>query len=212
MLTNAREGWQTRLELANGLIRDLGDRGRQFFHRGDVYAAFEVHDGELRWRDDYTRKLVRPSDGGPRAADNRARFSHGGSLWALVTSLADYVTSGDPTLYGGLFGRHLGYPQEDMLALVLRAREIGFYHRPEEIDARHAILRKDDPQRPAGSSFRIGGHPREIVVLMDWDGEDGSPCRAALAECGSDRAAALALVGIYEATQEAAAPAMTPAF
>ncbi|MDW9481782.1 hypothetical protein GOB57_24340 [Sinorhizobium meliloti] len=87
---------QTRAERvvhANSLIEEVAKRGRGFFHHkaSGRTASFEVTTGgRLRFRDEYTQKLIDTSWPG-----RWQHFSGGGTLQRLVSDLTKYVAQGE---------------------------------------------------------------------------------------------------------------------
>ncbi|MCV9964176.1 hypothetical protein OIU34_20030 [Pararhizobium sp. BT-229] len=79
---------------ANALIEEVAKRGRMFFHHkaSGRTANFEVTSGgRLRYRDEYTQKLIDTARAG-----RWQHFSGGGTLQRLVSDLTKYVSNGEP--------------------------------------------------------------------------------------------------------------------
>jgi hypothetical protein len=90
-----------RIEHANALISEVAKRGRMFFHHkgSGRTATFELtRGGRIRFRDEYTQKLVDTSRPG-----RWPNFSGGGTLQRLVSDLHKYIASGE-RISSGHFG------------------------------------------------------------------------------------------------------------
>lgn len=88
---------------ANTLIDEVAKRGRMFFHHkaSGRTANFEfTSGGRLRFRDEYTQKLIDTSRPG-----RWQHFSGGGTLQRLVSDLTRYIARGEriPAAHFGPF-------------------------------------------------------------------------------------------------------------
>ncbi len=86
---------------ANALIEEIAKRGRMFFHHkaSGRTANFEVTSGgRIRFRDEYTQKLIDTSKPGWWQ-----HFSGGGTLQRLVRDLTKYISQGE-RIPSGHFG------------------------------------------------------------------------------------------------------------
>lgn len=76
-----------RLEKSNELIIAIASCGRKFFRYGDSVAYFKLDENQrLWWIDEYSKKGLQ--------LHNRywpQKFSHGGTLQALVAALKNYI-------------------------------------------------------------------------------------------------------------------------
>lgn len=90
-----------RIDSANALVLEISSRGRRFFHSARFcrVGAFEMTAKcKLRWRDEYTDKLV------DTTSDRMwPYFSHGGTLRRLLEDLTAYIVDGTK-LHHGHFG------------------------------------------------------------------------------------------------------------
>ncbi|SLJ98333.1 hypothetical protein SAMN06272722_102733 [Paenibacillus sp. RU5A] len=120
---------QDRIDKINELIRVIGSRGRRFLYSKthDRYAAFHWADGNLWLVDDYTNRPLLMND---LVQGQHRYFSHGGTLWGLVCDFRDYILGANDTNhnngYGGLYGTHWAYPEEDMKSIQQHAIELGY--------------------------------------------------------------------------------------
>ncbi|MCU6798020.1 hypothetical protein OB236_38435 [Paenibacillus sp. WQ 127069] len=126
-----------RIELVNRLIREIGDRGRQFLYskKHERYAAFHWANGRLWYTDDYTGTPMLMEEGKEgKTREQKHAFSHGGTLWGLVNDFRDYIFGDDDANhnngYGGLYCQHWGYPAEDIEAIREIAIELGYLKKP----------------------------------------------------------------------------------
>jgi hypothetical protein len=88
MLTKAE-----RMAHANDILLSVSRHGRRFFYcpRADRVARFEMDaHGCLRFRDEYTDRVIRLVKGGKWRG-----FNNGGTLRRLVEDLAEYIRTGE---------------------------------------------------------------------------------------------------------------------
>lgn len=128
-----------RIENANQLIREIGDRSHRTFYyeKEDRYAAFHWAGGRLWLTDHYTGlPMIMEQNFEGKTREQKRRFSSGGTMWGLVNDFKDYIFGDDDANhnngYGGLYCRHWGYPPEDMDAIRGVAIELG-YLKPLEV-------------------------------------------------------------------------------
>ncbi|OPH61871.1 hypothetical protein BC351_01115 [Paenibacillus ferrarius] len=119
---------QNRIDIVNRIIQEIGNRGRNFFYKPNHhgYAHFTQVGKTLFYYDDYTGARIYPYE---QFYDQKG-FSHGGTLWGLVNDFRYFIVKGTHSNgkhgYGGLLGAHWAYPEEDMKAIQLLARELGY--------------------------------------------------------------------------------------
>jgi hypothetical protein len=159
---------EARLRDANDLVVQIASCGRNFFRTPEgEYGRFLLQNSQVLWRDERSGNLM------PIVSDrDHAGFSHGGTLRWFLGDLRSWIMNGEPAP-GGAFGPHWAYPEEDCIRLRESACEMRFLHWDEEILARSALRRNEDPQRPPQSEFRLGRNQAEWTVVMQWPTEDG---------------------------------------
>ncbi len=126
----------TRVKLANQMIREIATRGRKFFYspKNDRFAQFIVKEnGRLYFVDDHNGNELPLS----HCHSNKWRryFSHGGTLKDLILALADFIQTGSTIHRGHFFapqwvcgGDPWGYGSE-MSAIQSKAEELGIIPR-----------------------------------------------------------------------------------
>lgn len=121
---------EQRMEAVNQVIKEIANRGRNFFYTSGKGQSYFFLKGDKRKRlwfwDNYGGK-VNPY---PSSRMRDYGFSEGGTLWGLVHDFREYILTGEHTNgkngYGGLYCPHWGYPDEDMNAIREVARNVGF--------------------------------------------------------------------------------------
>lgn len=121
---------EERVKAVNKIIKEIANRGRNFFFTKDKGQSYFYLDGNKRKRlwfwDNYTGKV------NPYASNYHGenKISEGGTLWALIHDFREYILTGGYTNgnngYGGLYCPHWGYPEEDMKAIIEVAKDVGF--------------------------------------------------------------------------------------
>lgn len=127
------QGKQRRLKIINQLIIEIGSRGRRFFYYKpeDRFAYMKFKNNKVFFVDDYTNEEVYAYN---TVFNNHSGLSHGGTMWALINDFREFIVTGEYSDgnngYGGLYCPHWGYPEEDMIAIREKARELGYlkYH------------------------------------------------------------------------------------
>lgn len=118
---------EERLKAVNTIIREIANRGRQFFFTESVYAEMILDKGKVYFIDDYTREKVYAYN---TVQNNQRGFSHGGTIWGLVNDFREFIVTGKYTNgnngYGGLYCTHWAYPEEDMQAIRQLAKQVGY--------------------------------------------------------------------------------------
>ena len=125
--TNRKE----RIEIVNKILLEISGRGRNFFKHNDKVAYFDMHNGKLYMRNEYTQmRMEFKTDGIVRRKD----WTGGGTLLALSCDFAEFILKGPYTNhnngYGGLYCTAWGYPAEDMHAIQNLAVELGYLPEP----------------------------------------------------------------------------------
>lgn len=122
---------EKRIEAVNKIIREIANRGRQFFcskSTGSVSYFYLAGEKNKRlWFMDKRGGKVNPYPSNSRRDDH---FSDGGTLWGLVQDFSEFIRTGKDSNgkngYGGLYCSHWGYPEEDMEAIRKVAVEVGY--------------------------------------------------------------------------------------
>lgn len=124
-----------RVQLANELLNMIGRQGRHYFYNKDTNAMsiFVIRGRNKRlWFIDKLGFLVNPYESN---ISNDDGFSEGGTLWALVHDIREYILTGHPANgkhgYSGLLGEGWGYSDSEMQQIISFAEEIGFIDRAE---------------------------------------------------------------------------------
>lgn len=128
------EGRVERLEKINELIKYIGEIDKNRYkpllhHKNDNgefeqgYFIFGEKNGLLYFIDSYTKKPIRPIDSA--RSQRRRYFSHGGNMWWLVQSFAQFIMTGK---YGELrdYKEIWAFDYETTMKVRERAKEIGF--------------------------------------------------------------------------------------
>lgn len=117
-----------RLEMVNQLIVFISERSRRFFYckSKDRTAYMKLKNNRVYFVDDYTGEEVYAYS----HHEDRNGFSHGGTLWALVCELSEFIRKGNDSNgrhgYGGLYSEHWGYDEKSHKEVIQFAKEIGY--------------------------------------------------------------------------------------
>jgi hypothetical protein len=119
-----------RVKICNAIVQEISRRGRNFFHHKGRTARFELSArGRLFWVDEYKGDNVNVYN----KVTGRKKFTNGGTMWALVLDMVDFIQQGKYSNhnhgYGGLYCPHWGYPEEDMQAIQKLAKEMGYLNK-----------------------------------------------------------------------------------
>jgi hypothetical protein len=109
-----------RVEMVNKIIEKIASCGRQFFLKRKGICRFELFNGKPRYIDTYNNVQVYPYGA------KTYKFSNGGTLWELVKEFREFIMTGKPVEYSGLYVDYWGYPSEDMQDIQKFAKEIGY--------------------------------------------------------------------------------------
>lgn len=118
---------EIRLEKANKLIQKIASCGRNFFYydQDQTTSKFLLKNNRVYYMDEYTKKEM--------LTYNYLQFryfNNGGTMMALVMDISEWIRTGKYTNgnngYGGLYCRHWGYPDKDMVEIRKFATEIGY--------------------------------------------------------------------------------------
>ena len=116
-----------RVARCNVLLGVIGSTGRKFFRHGDVISHLERDShGRIYFVDSYNKQRIYvscPNGEWPG-------FHNGGTLRQLVSSMVEFIKTGESPNWGLSFGRHWGYG-DDMADVVQQAIELGFIREPD---------------------------------------------------------------------------------
>lgn len=115
---------QERLEIVNEIMKEIASRGRKFFYHEGMVAQL-VDNGKIYYKAEYgKKKLICLSVPAYRKPNG---WFHGGTLFSLVKEFRDYVRTGEKgNYYSGLLSPHWGYPDDEMLAVREKAKQLGY--------------------------------------------------------------------------------------
>ena len=119
-----------RLEIVNNLIKFISERGRRFFYSGsnNRIASMILKNNRVYIVDHRTGEKVYAYEG-----FSHKGFSHGGTLWALVSDFSFYIRTGKSANgkhgYGGLNSGDWGHSDEFQQEIINYAKEIGYLKR-----------------------------------------------------------------------------------
>lgn len=126
-LLSRRDRIADRVARCNVLLGVIGSTGRKFFRHGEVISHLERDShGRIYFVDSYNKQRIYvscPNGEWPG-------FHNGGTLRALVSSMVEFIKTGESPNWGLSFGRHWGYG-DDMADVVLHAIELGFIREPD---------------------------------------------------------------------------------
>ena len=116
-----------RIDVVNQLIKTIASLGRKFFnHKSNIAYVFEKNK-RLYMKNEYNGAEMCLST---RYCHPSRMWHHGGTLWALVQDFKEYIITGKrkngTNGYGGLYCPYWGYPEDDMEAIVTKAKELGY--------------------------------------------------------------------------------------
>ncbi|RAN86703.1 hypothetical protein B5P41_27955 [Bacillus sp. SRB_28] len=121
-----------RIEIVNSLLSYLADHEKDFFRYEDENrTAHFKHDGRNLWFvDHYSNVSMRMTRSSYKNKKQERYFSSGGTMWALIRDLTDFIYGNDNPNgrngYGGLYCTHWGWSEEEMKKMRDYAREIGY--------------------------------------------------------------------------------------
>ncbi len=112
-----------RVHVVNQIINEISVRGRKFFHYNGKTAEI-IDKGRIYYKTEYGSKefvcLSIPPYRQPKG------WYHGGTLLHLVKEFRDFIKVGEVKDHSALYSPHWGYPEEDMLAIRNKAKELGY--------------------------------------------------------------------------------------
>jgi hypothetical protein len=111
----------TRIEVCNRIIEEISKHGRRFFSEGTYKVGFELKEGKLYYRDNYTGKLILAGRKSMKFT-NKA-FSHGGTLEGMIKNMRDFIYTGEKQI---LPVRYWSYDFESLKIICHLAKDLGY--------------------------------------------------------------------------------------
>ena len=118
-----------RIDIVNQIIELISTKGRRFFYNTKTNFTSKVFEKnkKIYFIDDYNLEEI------PLHLESGGKwnkFSHGGTLKALLLDFNDFITTGEKSNhnhgYGGLYCTHWGYPETDMLEIQELAKSLKY--------------------------------------------------------------------------------------
>jgi hypothetical protein len=110
-----------RIDICNRIIEEISKHGRRFFSEGTFKVGFELKEGKLYYRDNYTGKLILVGRNCMKFTNNA--FSHGGTLEGMIKNMRDFIYTGEKQT---LPLRYSAYDYESLKIIHHLAKDLGY--------------------------------------------------------------------------------------